>query len=98
MVQRLAQNFRTTAWAKHDVIFEEGDDGRELFIVISGSVRLSNAYIDIVKEKGAAFGELSLMTSTEQKRRASASALEEHANTRCARQIALSSGGGLFPS
>jgi hypothetical protein len=74
LVQRLAQNFRTKTWAKHDVIFEEGDDGEELYIVMSGSVRLSNASIDIVLDEGSTFGELSLMTSTEQQRRAAATA------------------------
>ena len=74
LVQRLAQVFRTAAWARHDIIFEEGDDGNELFIVMSGSVRLCNSSIDIVLEEGATFGELSLMTSTEQQRRAAATA------------------------
>lgn len=52
----------TQAFASGDTIFVEGDDGRVMFVVLEGSVRLSVTGRTLEKVgKGGVFGEMALI-------------------------------------
>jgi CRP/FNR family cyclic AMP-dependent transcriptional regulator len=52
----------TKAFAPGETIFVEGDDGREMYVVLEGSVRLSVTGRTLEKVgKGGVFGEMALI-------------------------------------
>jgi CRP/FNR family cyclic AMP-dependent transcriptional regulator len=73
-------NEQVLTYKKGDVIFTEGDSGRELYIIQSGSVLISKkteiGKLDLVTfQRGEFFGEMALLQSVP--RYASAHALED---------------------
>jgi CRP/FNR family transcriptional regulator, cyclic AMP receptor protein len=66
MLGRLATRFFEKVYHAGDVIFEEGDPGRALFVVVEGSVEITRAtakgpVVLNTLGPGAAFGELALI-------------------------------------
>ena len=64
---------------KSDVLFEEGDEGSDIFIILSGSVQVTKAAgtaVINVCTAGSFFGELALLYS-DPRRRSTMSACEE---------------------
>jgi CRP/FNR family cyclic AMP-dependent transcriptional regulator len=64
---QLAQRYGKT-FAKGSVLFREGDEGREMFVIRSGEVAISKTVRDVEKQlstlgPGEFFGEMSIITS-----------------------------------
>ena len=64
---QLAQRYGKT-FAKGSVLFQEGDEGREMFVVRTGEVAISKRVRDVEKQlsvlgPGEFFGEMSLITN-----------------------------------
>ena len=64
---QLAQRYGK-AFAKGSVLFREGDEGREMFVIRSGEVAISKTVRDVEKQlstlgPGEFFGEMSIITS-----------------------------------
>ncbi|MCS6813738.1 MAG: Crp/Fnr family transcriptional regulator [Cyanobacteria bacterium] len=61
---RLASVMEELSFPTRHTIFTEGQEGRSLYIIVSGKVRVHLANRDITQlEKGACFGEMSLFDS-----------------------------------
>jgi CRP-like cAMP-binding protein len=79
-VERVAAAAQPRSLRRGDVLFREGDDGEELFVVESGRIAISNKSFDgresvfALMEAGDVFGEMSLFDG--QGRSAEARALE----------------------
>ena len=66
LLARLATRFFEKAYRPGDIVFEEGDSGRALFVVVEGAVeiiraRAEGAYVLSTLGPGDAFGELALI-------------------------------------
>lgn len=66
LLARLATRFFEKAYHPGDVVFEEGDPGRALFVVVEGEVQITRAtaqgpYVLNKVGPGDAFGELALI-------------------------------------
>lgn len=79
-VQSLTRACETRSHAAGEAVFSEGDDGDDVFVVLSGRVRIAKALsvttdktLELV-DRGGVFGELALLGGGQ--RSASASALE----------------------
>jgi membrane protein len=60
--RRLMLDSFTTCWGKGQVIFEEGQDGREMFYILSGGVELTKAgRLVRALGKGEYFGEMAML-------------------------------------
>ncbi|WP_028973670.1 Crp/Fnr family transcriptional regulator [Spirochaeta cellobiosiphila] len=74
----LAQNCRE--YQKDEIVFDEGQEGKEMFIILSGSVTIlkktsADAYKELITlNKGDMFGEMALI---EQKKRSAMARAEE---------------------
>lgn len=77
---RVAANASTTRLERNDTLFNEGDDAREMFVVLSGRIAVAKRSTDgreslvALIEQGDLFGEMSLFD--EEPRPTSARALE----------------------
>ncbi len=61
---RLASVMEELSFPSRHTIFTEGQEGRSLYIIVSGKVRVHLATRDITQlDKGACFGEMSLFDS-----------------------------------
>jgi CRP/FNR family cyclic AMP-dependent transcriptional regulator len=80
-VQQIAAAAQTRTLRRGDVLFKEGDEGNELFVVESGRIAIANKSFDgresvvALMEAGDVFGEMSLFDPS-QGRSAEARALE----------------------
>jgi CRP/FNR family cyclic AMP-dependent transcriptional regulator len=66
LLARLATRFFEKVYHPGEVVFEEGDPGRALFVVVEGAVEITRAtaqgpYVLNTLGPGAAFGELALI-------------------------------------
>ena len=66
LLARLATRFFEKVYHPGEIVFEEGDPGRALFVVVEGSVEITRAtaqgsYVLNTLGPGAAFGELALV-------------------------------------
>jgi CRP-like cAMP-binding protein len=66
LLARLATRFFEKVYLAGDVVFEEGDPGRALFVVVEGAVEITRAtaqgpYVVNTLGPGDAFGELALI-------------------------------------
>jgi CRP-like cAMP-binding protein len=66
LLARLATRFFEKAYRPGDIVFHEGDPGRALFVVVEGSVEITQArpegeYVLVTLGPGDAFGELALI-------------------------------------
>jgi CRP/FNR family transcriptional regulator, cyclic AMP receptor protein len=66
LLARLATRFFEKAYRPGEIVFHEGDPGRALFVVVEGSVEITQArpqgeYVLVTLGPGDAFGELALI-------------------------------------
>jgi CRP/FNR family transcriptional regulator, cyclic AMP receptor protein len=66
LLARLATRFFEKAYRPGDIVFQEGDPGRALFVVVEGAVEITQSrpqgeYVLVTLGPGDAFGELALI-------------------------------------
>ncbi|NES85709.1 MAG: cyclic nucleotide-binding domain-containing protein [Moorea sp. SIO2B7] len=73
---KLASAMDELSFPEHHTIFKQGEEGRSLYVVVSGRVRVYRGDLELAQlEKGTFFGEMSLFDA--EPRSASVTTLEE---------------------
>ena len=101
MLQRMAQFFTTEFYARDDVVIQEGDYGSEMYVLVQGTVGVlhgSGAVVveDSVAGEGSCFGELALLTKSQQRRQHSIVA-KTFLTVACLARADFETFIGLFP-
>ncbi|MEO1654902.1 MAG: adenylate/guanylate cyclase domain-containing protein, partial [Bacteroidota bacterium] len=76
LLKEIASAMQEVSLQADETIFEKGDNGKEMYVIVEGAVRVHDAaYVFAVLRRGQVFGEYSLLESDAKSRSASVTAV-----------------------